>query len=79
MKVILTGVDALGTTVTANLVKLDPAYHYLVEEGDWSWTYTPTVNSISTETQTTNPFQFGNTARSGILYDYGESDAHKVF
>ena len=79
MKVILTGTDALGTTVTANLVKLDPAYHYLVEEGDWSWTYTPTVNSISTEQQTTNPFEFGNTARSGILYDYGESEAHKVF
>ena len=78
MRVILTG-NAAGTAVTAELKNLDPAYSYLVEEGPWSWTYTPTVNSISTETQTENPFEFGNTARTNIVYDYGEREAKNIF
>ena len=78
MRVILTG-NAEGTPVTADIVNLDPAYIYLIEEGGWSYTYTPTVNSISTEDQTTNPFEFGNTARTNITYDYGEREVKKVW
>lgn len=78
MKVILTG-NAEGTAVTADIINLNPEYIYLIEEGDWSWTYTPTVQSISTEDQTTNPFVFGNTARTDINYDTGEAEANNIW
>ena len=79
LKFILTG-NAEGTPVVADIVGLDPNYHYLVrDETSWSWTYAPDVTSISTEDWTLNPLIFVNTPKNGILYDAGEAEVNNVW
>ena len=79
MRLVLTG-NAEGTAVTAEIANLDPGYVYLIQEIEkWSWTYTPTVNSISTDDQTTNPFVFGNTPKTNIAYDNGEDESKTIW
>ena len=74
MKVVLTG-NADGTEVLADIRNLDPGYSYLIEESSWSWKYKPTVLSISTDDQSTNPFVFGNTLKTDIVTKNAEAKA----
>lgn len=77
-RIILTGNEE-GTPVTAEIANLDPTYIYQIVEGNWSWTYNPTVLSITTEDQTTNPFVFGNTPKTNINYDNGEDESKVIW
>ena len=79
MTVVLTGIDADGSAVTADIVGLDPDYHYKIVETSWSWRYTPEVTNISTETQTMNPFKFKNTLDTTVTTKNGEDVQHNEF
>ena len=79
MTVVLTGIDADGSAVTADIVGLDPDYYYKIVETSWSWRYTPDVTELSTETQTLNPFQFKNTLDTTVTTKNGEDVQHNEF
>ena len=77
MKVVLTG-TADGTDAEAVIENLDPDYSYLIEESTWSWKYTPSPLSISTDDQSVNPFKFKNTLKD-VSTKNGEAKAKNEF
>lgn len=72
MRIVLKGTDD-GSAAIADIRDLDPNYHYLIEESTWSWKYTPTTLSLSTQDQKKNPFEFSNTLKTDITTKNAEA------